>query len=88
MDTKLSGRLGASRVKYPRPIGPALPSVPVSVAAICAALAAMLCAGCASESRRADRPEREEPWHSTIATDPSTVPAGQTIPPAGIGVDL
>jgi len=52
-----------------------------------AALAALFCAGCASHSRMTNRPDRE-PEHSTIATDPSTVPAGRTIPPAGIGVDL
>jgi hypothetical protein len=35
------------------------------------------------------RPETDRVMkHATVATDPNTVPPGQTIPPAGLGVDL
>lgn len=52
------------------------------------ALATVLASGCSSERRMGLRAMQAGENSSTIARDRSKIPAGQVIPPAGIGVDL
>lgn len=51
------------------------------------AFCAMVGSGCAQDRTRSRFPRAGQD-SSTIATDRRTVPRGETIPPAGLGVDL
>jgi hypothetical protein len=55
--------------------------------AVLIALLALLGAGC-THGRFAGRPSKDLGSTPTIGTDFHSVPPGQTIPPAGFGVDL
>ncbi len=44
--------------------------------------------GCSHFGRNGSHPPNGPPEYSTIGTDRSKIPRGQTIPPAGFGVDL
>jgi hypothetical protein len=55
--------------------------------AVLIALLALLGAGC-THGRFAGRPSKDLGSTPTIGTDFHSVPPGQTIPPAGLGVDL
>jgi len=51
------------------------------------AFCAMVGSGCAQDRTRGRFPRAGQD-SSTIATDRRTIPRGETIPPAGLGVDL
>jgi hypothetical protein len=46
---------------------------------------ATILSGCAHD---AEWMQRQEPVQSTIGNDPNKAPAGKSIPPPGLGVDL
>ncbi|WP_406697384.1 hypothetical protein V5E97_00865 [Singulisphaera sp. Ch08] len=56
--------------------------------AILVAFFVVLSSGCSSDRRLGVRSERAGQGSATIAKDRNSFPAGQVIPPAGLGVDL